>query len=106
MMINETDNKISFLTIITGRNKKDALLTALLDSDIHLINTIYGKGTVKANFLRNALGLVPEENKVVITCISTCVKNEIVLRMLEEKFGFNKPNTGIAFTAPIDKVSY
>ena len=81
-MNDETSNKIAFLAIISGRNNKDNLLTALLDSGIHLINTVYGKGTVKASVLRNAFGLVPEENKVMITCISTCAKIETVLKML------------------------
>ena len=105
-MNDETDGKIAYLAIIAGRKNKDALLTALHESGIRLINTVYGKGTVKASYLRNTFGLIPEENKVMIICISTCVKIDIALKMLEEKFEFNKPNTGIAFTVHVEKVSY
>ena len=101
----EPERKIAFLTIITGRKNKDAILKALHDSGICLINTVYGKGTVKAGYLQNAFGLVPEEKKAVITCLPTCAKIKPVLKLLEDQFGFNKPNTGIAFTVPVDMVS-
>ena len=105
-MISEPGSKISFLAIIAGRKRKDALLTALLDTGIHLINTVYCKGTVNASFLRNTFGFVPEKDKVIITCLSTGVKIDIVIKMLENRFEFNRPNTGIAFTVSVDKVSY
>ena len=51
-------------------------------------------------------GLVPEENKVVITCLLPSEKSDALLDMLVEKFNFDKPNTGIAFTIPVEKLSY
>jgi len=105
MKHDETD-KIVFLTIIAGRKQKDALLTALLGAGIHLINTLYGKGTVKASYLQNTFGLTPEEKKVVITCVTTHVKSEAVMKLLAGQFNFNDPNTGVAFTIPIGRVAY
>lgn len=102
----EKNEKIVLMILIIGRNKKDAILTALLDANIHLINTAYGRGTVSAGYLTTVLGLVPEKNKAVITCVSTCVKIDSVLKMLNERFHFDKPNTGIAFTIPIDGLSF
>jgi len=101
----ETD-QVVLMIIIAGRKQKNALLTSLLASGIHLIDTVYGKGTVCAGYLRNTFGLVPEEKKVVITCASTYAKADLVLKLLVEQFHFDKPNTGIAFTVPIDRVSY
>ena len=105
-MTDEANKKILLLTIITGRSKKDAILTALLESDIHLINTVYAKGSVNAGYLRSVFGLVPEADKVVIICVSTYAKIESVLEIIDEKFDFNKPNTGIAFSLPVEGVSY
>ena len=105
-MKDEEMNKITFMILIAGRTQKDALLSALFESGIHLINTLYGKGTVKASYLQNTFGFIPEEKKVVITCVSTEVKINAVLKMLVEKFHFNEPNTGIAFTVPISGVSF
>jgi len=95
-----------FMTLIVGRKQQDSILNALQDSGIRLINTIYGRGTANATYLQAAFGLVPEKHKVVITCISTCSKTDAVFKMLCEKFNFDKPNTGIAFTTPIDGLSF
>ena len=97
---------INFLTLIAGRNQKEVLLTALANHGARLINTLYGKGSVKAGFLRDMLGLVPEENKVLITCLISDEKSAAIFKMLTEDFHFDKPNTGIAFTIPIDKLSF
>ena len=103
--MNQCDSLV-FLTIIAGRKQKDDLLTALHSQGVHLANTSYGKGTVKASLLQCTLGLVPEHNKAVIVGITTSEKTGAVLDMLREKFHFDRPNTGIAFTLPIDKLSF
>ena len=100
-----TDN-VMFLVLIVERKKKDAILTAMHDAGIHLIDTVYGKGTVNENYFLNTFGLVPERNKAVITCVSTYAKTEIVLDALVKKFNFNNTNAGIAFTIPVDKVVF
>ena len=100
------NEKISYLVLVAGRKQKEALLCALSDAGVHLTNTIYGKGTVNASYLKNILGLVPEENKVVITCVLNHNKVDSVFKMLIEKFNFDKPNTGIACVLPIDQLSF
>ena len=105
-MPNEETGKIVFLTLITGRSQKDAILTALLEAGIHLINTSYGRGTVNAGYLQNTLGLIPDKHKAIITCVTTSAKADNVLTMLVETFNFTKPNTGIAFTMPVDGLSF
>lgn len=101
----EENSSTSFLTVIAGRKQKDALIQAMLDIGIHLINTTYAKGSVNAHFLMKSFGLVAEKNKVMITCVSTDAKINAFLKELDEDFGFRKPNTGIAFTIPIESVS-
>ncbi len=105
-MTNDVPRCIEFLTLIAGRKHKDALLDALSGAGGRLINVVYGKGSVKLSYLRDILGLVPEENKVVITCLLPSEKSDVVLNMLVGKFNFDKPNTGIAFTIPIEKLFY
>jgi len=95
-----------FMTIIVGRKQQDALLAALLETGIHLINTTYGRGTVKANVLQSAFGLAREEHKAVVTCLLAHEKADPVVRMLTEQFHFDKPNTGIAFTVPVERLSF
>lgn len=100
----ESDFRVSFLTIIASRKMKDALLTAMHDADIHLVCTSYGTGTVSAHYLKHAFGLAPEKNKAVILCVSTNVKINAFLKVLTKQFDFGKPNTGIAFTSPVERV--
>lgn len=105
-MKHEDKGCLVFLVVIAGRNQKEALLSALFESGMHLMSTIYGRGTVKASYLMNAFGLTPEERKIMITCVATRDVADIALNMLVEKFKFNEPNTGIAYTTQIEKVSY
>jgi len=98
--------ELVFLTVIAGRKQKDALLAALVNAGMQLVHTKYGKGTVKAGYLQCTLGLVPEEKKVLITCVSTRAKAHAALQMLVDRFHFDKPNTGIAFTLPMEKLSF
>ena len=105
MKSDDTENVV-FLIVIANRKHKDAILAAMLETGIHLINTTYAKGTVKATILQAALGLAPEENKAFITCVSTCKKADAIMATLIEKFDFDKPNTGIAFTIPVAQLSF
>ncbi|NLL78033.1 MAG: hypothetical protein GX235_12460 [Clostridiales bacterium] len=93
---------MEFFTIIAGRKLKDSLIESLSEEGGRLITVMYGKGSVKSDYLRDMFGLVPEENKVVITCLLPLQKTDAVSDMLVKKFHFDKPNTGIAFTIPIN----
>lgn len=101
-MTHDIPTCLEFLTIIAGRKQKDTLTESLSAEGGRLITVMYGKGSVRSDYLRDMFGLVPEENKVVITCLLPCNKSEAVFNMLVNKFHFDKPNTGIAFTIPIN----
>lgn len=104
--MSEDAGNVEFLVLVTARKRKDTVLAAIQEAGVHLINTAYGKGTVNASYLMKAFGLVPEKDKTVITCVSTCVKIDIVLKTLNEKVNFDRPNTAIAFTIPVDQVLF
>ncbi len=105
-MKNEESSRIAFWVLIAGRKQKDALLKALLEKGACLTNTVYGRGTVEASYLQNVLGLVPEQHKATIMCVLPDSKSAAVMEMLVDKFHFDQPNTGIAFTIPIDHLSF
>lgn len=96
---------VDFLTLIMGRKHKEEILKLLLKSGCHLIDVVYAKGSVQTGYFKDMLGLVPEEKKVMITCIVSGDLSGDLLDQLITKFNFDKPNTGIAFTVPIDKLS-
>ncbi len=101
-MHDDVSSCLEFLTIIAGRKLKDSLVESLSSEGGRLITVMYGKGSVRSDYLRDMFGLVPEENKVMITCLLPCKKADTVMGMLVSKFHFDKPNTGIAFTVPIN----
>ena len=101
----ESKHSIDFLTLIAVRNKKEEILKFMLSSGCHLVDVVYAKGSVKSEYFRDMLGLVPEEKKVMITCLIAGNLSEHLLEQLMEKFEFGKPNTGIAFTIPVDRLS-
>ncbi len=104
-MTNNNLKSIVFLMLVAGRKQKEELLEALTQAGGRMVNAVYGRGSVQTNYLMDILGLIPEEHKVVITCMLPSEKSDDVLEMLINKFNFDKPNTGIAFTVPIDKIS-
>ena len=97
---------IKYMVLIAGRKQKDQLLEALAENGGHFFNTYYGKGSVKAGFLMDAFGLVPEEQKVIITCLLSSKEADGIFDMLVHDFQFDKPNTGIVYTIPVEKLSY
>ena len=105
-MAYEDNPDMNHMVLITGRNQKDRLLTALSERGGPLFNFYYGRGSVKASFLMDTYGLVPEENKIIITCIASKSEADAIFDMLEKDFHFNKPNTRIAFTIPVKKLSF
>ena len=105
-MNKEDSDKIVFLTLIAERNKRESLLVALSESGIHLVNTSYGTGFAELGYLEYAFGLNKEQRKTVMTCISTKTKVDILLKRLVDEFNFDEPDTGIAFTIPIEKVAF
>ncbi|MDR0503451.1 MAG: hypothetical protein LBH16_09050 [Treponema sp.] len=105
-MANESPNKLEHMAVIAGRNLKDQLLTAMNEKGCHVINVFYGKGAAKASYILDAFGLVPEENKILITCLILNTKAQAVFDMLISEFKFNEPNTGIAYLIPVDNLLY
>lgn len=98
-------NDISYLVVITNKKQKDALVNELAKVDAKFFNIMYGKGLVKANEFLKAFGLVSDQQKVIITSLIKSDKVDSAFAMLEEKFNISEPNSGIAFTIPINKMS-
>jgi hypothetical protein len=99
-------NEIVLLAVVIDRKRKDSLIAMLSEAGGQLINTMYGKGSIKAGHLMTALGLVPEENRVIVTCLLPSEESGPMLDALTERFGLDKPNAGAAFTVPVEKLSF
>ncbi|MEA5013050.1 MAG: hypothetical protein VB099_00675 [Candidatus Limiplasma sp.] len=100
-----SDN-IRFFVVIADRKKKGALLEALCQVGCKMVNSLYAKGSVSASAFMDAFGFAHEENKVLITFLLPGEKADAALDLLTKQFHFNKPNTGIAFTIPVEGLSH
>ena len=97
---------IRFLVVIADRKKKSALLEALCKMGCKMANCFYAKGSVNASAFADAFGFAPEEHKLVLTLLMPREKTEAALALLTDQFHFHKPNTGIAFTIPVEGLSH
>jgi nitrogen regulatory protein PII len=101
----DSDYTIDYLTVITARKNKENVLKLLLNTGCHLIDVVYAKGTVQSGYMKDMVGLVAEEKKIMITCL---LKSNITPQLMEQfvtKLNFDQPNTGIAFVIPVEKLS-
>ena len=99
------ENEIKHMILIAGRKQKEKLLIALSKQGGHIINTFYGRGSVKTAFL-DVLGFANEEEKVVINCLVTHKDADEIFEILIRDFRFDKPNTGIAYLIPVDHLGH
>ena len=98
--------KLEYFFIISARKKKDELVSLLLQNGARAVKTMYGKGSVKSNAFKDVFGFVPEENKIIITSILPSEKAAVLIEILDNEYNFDKPNTGIAYTVPIEGLSF
>ena len=105
-MVYEEVPNILHMVLIAGRKLQDKLLTMITENGGHIINVFYGKWYVKSGFLTDIFGLADDKPKVVITCLITDAEAEIVINTLATDFHFGEPHTGIAYTMPVERLSY
>ena len=95
-----------YFTVIANRNMKDPLVKALSDNGVKLLSATFGHGAAKSNQFLIAMGFVVEHKKVVITGLVKGEHKLKIFEMLARDFGFDKPNTGIAYSIEVEKLSF
>ena len=104
--MSEIPDNIVCLNIIAGLKQKDSLLEAVTSTGGRLVSVEYGRGSAKVNIIQDMFGFVPEEKKVMISCLMKKENSDEMIRILTDDFGFNNANTGIAYTIPVEKLSF
>ncbi len=100
------NKQIVFMCVIADRKQKDEIISELADNGTMAIDYLFGMGSFEKQKLMNVLGFVSEKEKIVINGINTKEKSDLIIEILNKKFNFEKHNSGIAFTIPIEKVAY
>lgn len=97
---------VQYFVIIANQKQKNTFLSLLNDYNAHVIETVYGHGSMSPSALAAAFGFEAEQGKVLITSL---IKNENAKTLIDVLFNdykFNKPNTGIAFSIPVESLSF
>lgn len=100
------DNKLQFLVIISKTKFKEKFSNLLIENGGKGLITIYGKGSVSSSVLAQSFGLDNDVKRLVLQCLITTENAKNVLQILTEKYHFDKPNTGIAYTIPVEGLMF
>ena len=106
-MNHKCDLQIQHLVLIVDQKKKDDFLSLIYEYGAHGVDIVYGRGSVPAHHsLAAAFGFEVERHKVVITCLMKKDKTEELMKLLYTEYEFEKPNTGIAYSIPIEGLAF
>ena len=100
------DNTLQYLVIISKTKFKDKFIKLLTENGGKGLTTIYGKGSVNAGVLAQSFGLDNDVKRLVLQCLITTENAKNILQILLKKYNFNKPNTGMAFTIPVEGLMF
>ena len=105
-------NSLQYFVLIADQKKKNKFISLLGNYGAHCIEVIYGHGSMTPNAVAAAFGfennfsIGGEIMKVVISCL---VKYEDALKLTEilySDYKFSKPNTGIAYSIPVEGLAF
>ena len=99
-------NGLQYFVIVGSTKLKDKFSTLLKENGAHSIDTIYGRGSVGKSILAQAFGLDSDQKKAIISCLLPTENAKTVIEILYNEYKFNKANTGIAFSVPIQKLLF
>lgn len=92
--------------IIAEQKKKNKFLSLLGEFGAHGIETVYGHGSMSPSAIAAAFGFEAEQGKVLISCLLKTEKTTELINVLYHDYNFNKPNTGIAFSIPVEGLAF
>ena len=99
-------NSLQYFVIIAEQKKKERFLSLLTEHGAHAIETVYGHGSVSPSVIAAAFGLEAEQGKVLISCLVRSEKAKELMDVLYDVYNFYKPNTGIAFSIPVEGLAF
>ena len=103
---NTTISSLQYLVIIADKKKKDKYLKLLATHGVNGINTIYGKGSMSQSAIASAFGFESQQNKVLMASLMKYDLAKEIIDILYTDYKFSKPNTGIAFSIPVDGLEF
>ena len=97
---------LQYFVIIAEQKKKNKFLALLNDYGAHGIDMIYGHGSMSPSAIAAAFGFEAEQGKVLISCLIKSENARKLMDILYHEYNFKKPNTGIAFSIPVEGLAF
>ena len=99
-------NGLQYFVIIADQKKKKKFLALLDEYDARGIDVIYAHGSMSPSAVAVAFGFESGQKKVMLSCLLKNEKAKQLLDVLYTDYQFDKPNTGIAFSVPIEGMAF
>ncbi len=96
------NNTLQYFALICNPKQKEKFYSLLKEYGANAINTVSAKGSVTKSVLAQAFGLDATDKKLFMSSLLPTEKAEELIKVLYEKYNFQKPNTGIAYTIPVE----
>lgn len=97
---------LQYFVIIAEQKKKNKFLSLLSEYGARGIETVYGHGSMSPSAIAAAFGFEAEQGKVLITCLIRTDNAKKLIDVLYNQYNFSKPNTGIAFSIPVEGMAF
>ncbi|MBQ7761343.1 MAG: hypothetical protein IJ400_04735 [Clostridia bacterium] len=104
--MSNTQATVQHFVIIAEQKLKNKFLSLLSDYGAKGIQTVYGRGSMNPNALASAFGFEVEQKKVLITCLVKSEQAKELVNILYNDYKFSEPNTGIAFSIPVEGLAF
>ena len=95
-------NGLQYFVIIAEQNKKKAFLSLLDEYEARGIESVYAHGSMSPSAVAAAFGFESEQKKVMLSCLLKSKNAVQLMETLRKDHKFDMPNTGIAFSIPVE----
>lgn len=93
---------IELLIVVVNRHKGESVIEILNEKKVSIHVNCMGQGTSESG-IADLFGFGIIERDVVLSLVPS-EKKESILEELNQKFNFDQPHNGLAFTVPINSV--
>ena len=98
----KNNNTLQYFVLICNPKQKSEFSTLLNERGVKNITTVSAHGSVTQSVLAKAFGLESTNKKLMLSALIPTEISKELIDILYNEYEFNKPNTGIAYTIPVE----
>lgn len=98
----KNNNTLQYFVLICNPKHKGKFSALLSEYGVKNITTVSAHGSVPQNALAKAFGLESTDKKLMLSALIPTDVAKQLIDILYSKYEFSKPNTGIAYTIPVE----